>query len=183
MPGQTPTIGALGSISATPGIHVNQKINLMNQDGVSSAALAAHQRNFYSQIQRSSNSTKSRFDAYKATNAEGASGRAPPNGQHEGAGIATTLSSAAALQLQERESTNRDVVFRVNNQNTFDALEMTQLRQIQIAESAVNEMRVALNQHKADSTVVMVTGEGSTDKQQQSQPRPRSQNDDDVHRK
>jgi hypothetical protein len=40
-------------------------------------------------------------------------------------------------------------------------------------------MRVALNQHKADSTVVMVTGEGSTDKQQQSQQRPRSQND--VH--
>lgn len=40
-------------------------------------------------------------------------------------------------------------------------------------------MRLALNQHKAESTVVLGTGEASTDKQQQSQPRPRSQND--VH--
>jgi hypothetical protein len=126
VPGQTPTIGALGSISATPGIHVNQKINLMNQDGgANSAALAAHQRNFYSQIQRSSNSTKTRFDAYKAPHAEDASGRAPPNAQQDGAGIATTLSSAAALQLQERQSSNRDVHFRVNGQNNFDALELT----------------------------------------------------------
>jgi len=75
-------------------------------------------------------------------------------------------------------------MMRVNNQHTVDAFELTQqqLRQIQIAESAVNEMKVALNQHKADTlpgNVVMVAGEGSTEKQQQSQQRPRSQND--VH--
>ena len=83
--------------------------------------------------------------------------------------------------MQERQSSNREVVHRVSNQNNFEVLEVTQLqlRQIQIAENAVNEMRLALNQHKADSTVVLGTREASTDKQQQSQPRPRSQND--VH--
>ena len=181
MPGHTPTIGALGSVSATPGIHVNQKINLMNPDGVSSAALAAHQRNFNSQIQRSTHSTKSRFDAYKGSHTEGASGRAPPTAQHEGVGVATTISSAAALQMQDRMGSNREMAHRFINQNNFETAEMTQLqlRQIQIAENAVNEMRLALNQHKADSTVVLGTGEGSTDKQHQSQQRPRSQND--VH--
>ena len=45
----------------------------------------------------------------------------------------------------------------------FDVLELTQqqLRQIQIAESAVNEMRLALNQHKASDVVMVTTGEGS----------------------
>ena len=168
MPGHTPTIGALGSISATPGIHINQKINLLNQDGVASAQLVAHQRNFYSQAQRSSNSHKARVEAYKATQPGGASDRARPNVHREGLGAATTISSAAALQAQERESSNREALFFVNDQGNLDALEVTQLqlRQIQIAEDAVNEMRLALNQHKADSAVATATGEGSTDKHQ-----------------
>ena len=49
--------------------------------------------------------------------------------------------------MQERQSSNREVLFCINDQNNFDAFEVTQLqlRQIQVAEDAVNEMRVALN--------------------------------------
>lgn len=72
--------------------------------------------------------------------------------------IASTLSSAAAHQAPESSSNRQHPQV-----SEFDVLELTQqqLRQIQIAESAVNEMRVALNQHKASDVVLVTTGEGS----------------------
>lgn len=128
VPGHTPTIGPAGSITATPGIYINQKItNLLHQDGPSSGVLAAHQRNYNSHVQRSSNSTKSRFDAYRGAHADGTSGRAPSNVIHEGHVAATTISSAAQNR-QDRQGTNRDAAGRGAKQGSLDAQEMTQLQ-------------------------------------------------------
>ena len=110
MPGQTPTIGALGSLSATPGIHLTHLMSQMNAEGANSAALAAHQRNYFSQMQQSSNSTNARFDMYRNAQNEHAGGQGDAQMASSALlaaqQIASTLSSAAAQHGPEG-STNR----------------------------------------------------------------------------
>lgn len=74
--------------------------------------------------------------------------------------LATSLSSGAAAN--KNPDSNRQFPQHAAV-SEFDILELThqQLRQIQTAESAVNEMRIALNQHKASDVVMITAGETS----------------------
>jgi hypothetical protein len=90
-------IGALGSLSATPGIHLTHLMSQMNAEGANSAALAAHQRNYFSQIQQSSNSTNARFDMYRLPHND-PSGRAQT--ASGGQGDASAMAGSALLAAQ-----------------------------------------------------------------------------------